>query len=54
MREWITRHPNLIGVALGAWAAWVAIEAFEAGRQVGAAHALGADLDRLASESLGG
>lgn len=54
MREWLIRHPNLIAIALAAWAAWVAIEAFEAGRELGAVEVARGELDRIASEALGG
>ena len=54
MREWIIRHPDLFGALLAALVASAALDLFRSGVAVGAARALDADLDRLASEALGG
>lgn len=54
MREWLISHPQVVGVVVAACAAWVALSAFDAGRAIGAAGGLDADLGRLRSEALGG
>lgn len=54
MREWLIRHPNAVALVFAAWAAWVALEIFEAGREIGAVTVARSELDRLASEALGG
>lgn len=54
MREWILRHTDLVGLALAALAASAAMDVFRAGVAIGEARALEGELDRLASEALGG
>lgn len=54
MREWMIRHPQAVALALAVWATWAVLEAFDAGREIGAARALRGEADRLASEAMGG
>lgn len=54
MREWILRHPELAGAVLAALAASAFLDMFRAGVALGEARALNGELDRLASEALGG
>jgi hypothetical protein len=54
MREWIIRHPDLVGVFLAGIAAWTAFEIYDAGRIIGTVRAFQGERDFAASRALGG
>lgn len=54
MRDWLIKHPDVVGFVFAACAAFVVSCAFDAGRVVESARALSGDLDRMRSEALGG
>lgn len=54
MREWIIGHPELVGAILAASVALTVLQIFDAGREIGAARMAASELDRIASEALGG
>lgn len=54
MHEWVRNHPEFVALLMAAWAAWVALEIFDVGQEIGSARAVKDELDRLRSEALGG
>lgn len=54
MRDWIIRHPYLIGAAFAALVGAGAFNAFRGGMVVGEMRATNSEAYRLASEALGG
>jgi hypothetical protein len=54
VRDWIIRHPDLIGCFLAGIIAWQVLEVYDAGRIIGTARALQGQRDYAASQALGG
>lgn len=54
MREWVTRHPELVGAFFAGVVAWGAFNAYRAGMAVGELRMMDGGAARAASEALGG